>query len=67
MSGICAPSAADTLDQARAQLFRPDQGAHDLPQIETLHYELCQLDRPNLASRGLNRPCELNELMARAA
>jgi len=55
------------LDRTAARLLPSAPGDCEAPQIEALHYELCQLYRPTLASRGLNRPCELNELMARAA
>jgi hypothetical protein len=33
-------------------------------QIEARHHALSQLSRLDLASRGLNRPCGLNELMS---
>ena len=33
-------------------------------QIEARHHALSQLSRFDLASRGLNRPCGLNELMS---
>jgi hypothetical protein len=34
-------------------------------QIEACCHEPWRLSRPDLASRGLNRPCELSELMLR--
>jgi hypothetical protein len=33
-------------------------------QIEACNHEPSRLSEPELAGRGLNRPCELNELMS---
>ena len=40
------------------------KGIREGRQIEARHHALSQLSRLDLASRGLNRPCGLNELMS---
>lgn len=39
-------------------------GIEDGREIAARHFELSRLSRPELARRGLNRPCDLSELMS---
>ena len=57
-------STSDTFDRISGYLYQLAPGTDEAPEIDARYHERFKLYRPNLIARGLNRPCELNELMS---
>jgi hypothetical protein len=57
-------NGSDTLARVTAHIGQLIEGARDGREIAARYFELSQLSRAELARHGLNRPCELNELMS---